>query len=185
MGLLPGVLIGTTRRLCTSSILMGNARKGKRLRRSNPIKDARMKLGPSWKADPLEMKSPLFNTPHPVQRFTSQSISVSNEDEPLECIDDPYKKESTMCILCPRRYAISIRPDYKNPKLLAQFISPHTGLVYKSHITGLCKSMQDELENEVKRAQDLGYMSTQMKEVHYLKDPVLVDPTKPIKKNPF
>ncbi|QQP41253.1 28S ribosomal protein S18c_ mitochondriallike, partial [Caligus rogercresseyi] len=68
----------------------------------------------------------------------------------------PYEFESAMCILCPRRYDIPIRPDYKNPKLLAQFVSPHTGLVYKPHITGLCQSMQEELEIEVKRAQDLG-----------------------------
>nr|ACO14962.1 28S ribosomal protein S18c, mitochondrial precursor [Caligus clemensi] len=187
MGLLSGLFIGnTTRGLSTSSTLCGFARKGKRTRRVNPIKEARMRLGPYWKKDPIEMKSPIFNTAHPEQRFASQAIpSISKEDEPLECADDPYKTDSAMCILCPRRYAVPIRPDYKNPKLLAQFVSPHTGLVYKSHITGLCQFMQEEVENEVKKAQNLGFMSTQMKEIHYLKDPILVDPTKPIKKNPY
>ena len=47
-----------------------------------------------------------------------------------------------MCVLCPRQYQESIVPDYKNPKLLSQFVSPHTGNVYQSHITGLCKYMQ-------------------------------------------
>ena len=54
-----------------------------------------------------------------------------------EACQDPYAKEPAMCILCPRRYAIPIGPDYKNPKLLAQFISPHTGFTYKKNITGL------------------------------------------------
>ena len=61
-----------------------------------------------------------------------------------------------MCILCPRRYAVPIRPHYKNPKLLAQFVSPHTGLTYKKHVTGLCQDMQEELEKEVNKAKALG-----------------------------
>ena len=37
-----------------------------------------------------------------------------------------------------------------------QFVSPHTGLVYQKHITGLCQFMQDEVELEVRRAQAFG-----------------------------
>ena len=51
-----------------------------------------------------------------------------------------------MCILCPRRYEEKLVPNYKNPKLLSQFISPHTGRVYQSHITGLCAYMQVSYE---------------------------------------
>ena len=51
-------------------------------------------------------------------------------------------QDPKMCVLCPRQYQESIVPDYKNPKLLSQFVSPHTGNVYQSHITGLCKYMQ-------------------------------------------
>ena len=32
--------------------------------------------------------------------------------------------------------------NVQNPKLLSQFVSPHTGHVYQSHITGLCSYMQ-------------------------------------------
>ena len=60
------------------------------------------------------------------------------------------------CVLCPKKYSIPIRPSWKNPKLLAQFVSAHTGLVYKKHITGLCEPMQEEVEREVKRAQAMG-----------------------------
>ena len=37
-----------------------------------------------------------------------------------------------------------------------QFVSPHTGLVYQKHVTGLCQFMQDEVELEVRRAQAFG-----------------------------
>lgn len=84
---------------------------------------------------------------------------LSAKDRPLCDMEDPYSKEEVKCILCPKRYALPIRPDYKNPKLLAQFVSPHTGLVYKKHITGLCEFMQSEVEEEVGRAQALGKFS--------------------------
>ena len=47
-----------------------------------------------------------------------------------------------MCVLCPRQFKENIMPNYKNPKLLSQFVSPHTGHVYQAHITGLCSYMQ-------------------------------------------
>ena len=47
-----------------------------------------------------------------------------------------------MCVLCPRRYAVPVIPNYKNPKLLSQFVSLHTGKMYETHITGLCEYMQ-------------------------------------------
>ncbi len=103
-----------------------------------------------------------------------------------------------------------IRPHYKNPKLLAQFVSPHTGLVYKSHITGLCEFMQKEVEREVRHAKKLGthfskkviklscshyycmicipvsgFLSHFHKELHYTKDPALFSASRPMKKNPF
>ena len=70
--------------------------------------------------------------------------------------DDPYAEEPVRCILCPQKYSINVRPSWKNPKLLAQFVSPHTGLVYKKHITGLCEFMQREVEREVNLAQRMG-----------------------------
>ena len=136
--------------------------------------------------------SPLTRTDHPQNRFLEeegeQMKSVrekSAADEPLEeTCEDPYQRESLMCILCPKRYAVPIVPDYKNPKLLAQFVSPHTGIVYKKHITGLCEHMQQKIEKEVIKAQSYGFMSTKIKEMHYLKDHQLFNPTRPARKNP-
>ena len=120
----------------------------------------------------------------PVTIFSSAAFDKCNKNEMLS--HDPYEKEPIRCILCPRRYAVDyIKPDYKNPKLLAQFVSPHTGLVYKKHITGLCEQMQEAVEREVKKAQHAGFMSTKIKELQYLKDPQLFDPARPSRRNPY
>jgi ribosomal protein S18 len=100
-------------------------------------------------------------------------------------VSDPYEKEIPMCVLCPRKYETPIRPDWRNPKLLAQFVSLHTGLVYKKNVTGLCQFMQDEVEREVKIAQNIGYLATKMKEPHYIKDPKLFEPSRPTRKNHY
>merc|ERR1719206_1184555 len=107
-------------------------------------------------------------------------------DQPVEACDvvDPYASEPVMCILCPRRYAVPIVPDYKNPKLLAQFVSPHTGFTYQKHITGLCEHMQKKVEAEVIKAQSTGFLATKVKEAIYLKDHALFDSTRPKRKNP-
>ena len=74
----------------------------------------------------------------------------------MNSFQDPYAEEPMRCVLCPKNFSVPIRPSWKNPKLLSQFVSPHTGLVYKKHITGLCEFMQCEVELEVKRAQQFG-----------------------------
>ena len=157
-------------------------------------------FSPYWRQPDIVPTSPLTRTEHPKDRFAEEEnelqkaiVKASEEHLPINsaCGDtevdfDPYKKEPIRCILCPRRYAVDyIKPDYKNPKLLAQFVSPHTGLVYKKHVTGLCQDMQDAVEREVKRAQNAGFMSTKIKEIHYLKDPQLFDPARPTRKNPY
>ena len=74
----------------------------------------------------------------------------------LTDLDDPYQPEPKQCVLCPKKYLEDIHPTWRNPKLLAQFVSPHTGLVYDKHITGLCEYMQREVVREARRAQKMG-----------------------------
>ena len=81
---------------------------------------------------------------------------VRDFDPIMNSFQDPYAEEPMRCVLCPKNFSVPIRPSWKNPKLLSQFVSPHTGLVYKKHITGLCEFMQCEVELEVKRAQQFG-----------------------------
>jgi len=187
----------------TPSMNIGN-RKGKKVRNISERKLKQLKstdfVSPYWRQPDVVPTSPLTRTEHPQDRFAEendrlqQAVSKAAEDNmPINTLCgetelnyDPYKKEPIRCILCPRRYSVDyIKPDYKNPKLLAQFVSPHTGLVYKKHITGLCQDMQDKVEMEVKRAQSAGFMSTKIKEIQYLKDPQLFDPARPTRKNPY
>ena len=91
-------------------------------------------------------------------------MTKTSKDAPLTEIADPYECEPKTCVLCPKRYLEEIRPSWRNPKLLAQFVSPHTGLVYGKHITGLCEFMQNEVVKEVRRAQKMGeYLDLQSK----------------------
>ena len=83
-------------------------------------------------------------------------VCVKDFDPVMNSFQDPYAEEPMRCVLCPKNFSVPIRPSWKNPKLLSQFVSPHTGLVYKKHITGLCEFMQCEVEREVKRAQQFG-----------------------------
>lgn len=167
----------------------------------------RTDFSPYWRQGDVIPTSPLTRTEHPKNRFEGEDAKLRNaidraaeEHQPtgfdipvrepcgqnVTLAKDPYAKEHVKCILCPRRYAVDyIKPNFKNPKLLAQFVSPHTGLVYKKHITGLCQHMQEAVEREAKKAQASGFMSTKIKEIHYLKDPPLFDAARPTRPNPY
>jgi len=156
-------------------------------------KRAKFQAGPWWKQPAVVMTSPLARTQHPEDQFASseQELSsavaaASSEDLPMD-MEDPYCGEASTCILCPRRYGADFcpSPDYRNPKLLSQFVSPHTGLVYDVHITGLCEAMQERVKLEVSRSQSSGFMSTRVKPLHYLQDPQLFNSSRPVKPNPF
>jgi small subunit ribosomal protein S18 len=90
--------------------------------------------------------------------------------------------------------------DYKNARLLSQFLSPFTGKVYEKNITGktvfssfqqflfiyslfigLCKTKQKIVEGEIIKAQNAGYLAIMLKKVEYLKDPKLYDPNRPVR----
>jgi ribosomal protein S18 len=68
---------------------------------------------------------------------------------------NPYAKEKESCVLC----KLGIRPDYKNVKLLSQFISPYTGYVYPRNITRLCYYQQEHVVAEIGRARSVGQFS--------------------------
>ena len=73
---------------------------------------------------------------------------------------NPYEKPRRKCVLCEH----GINPDYKNVKLLSQFVSPYTGMLYGRHITGLCKEMHDRVEKQVKKSVMFG-MKSQVKNI--------------------
>ncbi|XP_055610275.1 28S ribosomal protein S18c, mitochondrial [Uranotaenia lowii] len=112
--------------------------------------------------------------------YSTPSVN-STSDEPIDLDANPYAKERTQCILCKH----NITPDYKNVQLLSQFQSPYTGRIYGKHITGLCKARQEQVEREIIKAQNAGFMPTYHKAVEYLHDPKLFDPEKPIRPHKY
>lgn len=96
-------------------------------------------------------------------------------------MQNPFQKETVKCILCKH----NIQPDYKNVQLLSQFQSSYTGRIYGRHITGLCKEMQTRVENEIMKAQGLGFMGVLTKRVEFLKDPKLFDPERPLRPHKY
>ncbi|XP_029212842.1 uncharacterized protein [Acropora muricata] len=77
----------------------------------------------------------------------------------------------TGCLLCPMRNDIEI--NYKNVRLLSQFISPHTGRIYGRTLTGLCNKKQTEISGAIRRARAMGFMPVTMKYLAFHDDPKL------------
>merc|ERR1711976_446237 len=83
---------------------------------------------------------------------------VTNEvlkDMPDQLMENPFKKSAKKCFLCEKNIEI----DYKNVKLLSQFVSSHTGQIYGRAVTGLCLYMQKRIALNIIRARNFGYMS--------------------------
>ncbi|KAL0811572.1 hypothetical protein ABMA28_009955 [Loxostege sticticalis] len=124
-----------------------------------------------------------YNTPRviiPAVRLSTTDVKPAEDDAPAD-IENPYKKERKQCILC----KLNIKPDYKNYRLLSQFQSPYTGRIYGRHITGLCKTKQEQVEAEISKAQNCAYMPYYYKDKTFLKDPKLFDPSNPVRSHRF
>jgi len=96
-------------------------------------------------------------------------------------MENPYLEDRRQCIACKN----SIRFNYKNVKLLSQFVSPFTGRMYGRHVTGLCARQHHALDQEYKKAIVCGYMSLNIKEMEFWKDPKICDPTDPVRPHRF
>jgi small subunit ribosomal protein S18 len=94
-----------------------------------------------------------------------------NDDRPKQ-INDPYLPSPHKCIFCVH----NIKIDFRNTKLLSQFISPQTGFIFNQRTTGLCYFKQVELEKAVLKARRFNLMPYQWKETVYLDDPRLFNP---------
>ncbi|CAG7830850.1 unnamed protein product [Allacma fusca] len=130
------------------------------------------------------LKTTTTEHPEPVysedEKILQKVLEQRSEDVPAS-LKNPYAKDRKKCILCEH----GLNPDYKNVKLLSQFVSPYTGMLYGRHITGLCKEMQDRVERQVGRAIMFGFMASYLKEVEFLKDPKLCDPERPVRPHKY
>ncbi|XP_029022080.1 28S ribosomal protein S18b, mitochondrial [Betta splendens] len=68
---------------------------------------------------------------------------------------------------CPICRDQNIVIHHQNVKLLQQFISPHTGMVYESTRTGVCVKQQKKLNDVINKARDHGLLSFQIPYVEY------------------
>ncbi|XP_046383338.1 28S ribosomal protein S18c, mitochondrial [Ischnura elegans] len=105
----------------------------------------------------------------------------STDDMPVTDMANPFEKEKPKCILC--KYDVT--PNYKNVKLLSQFVSPFTGRVYGRHITRLCKAKQNLVEREILKSRNCGLMPYYFKQPYLMKDPKLFDPENPLRPHRF
>ncbi|VVC43087.1 Ribosomal protein S18 [Cinara cedri] len=96
-------------------------------------------------------------------------------------ITNPYQKEKQTCILC----KMNIVPDYKNTRLLSQFISRFTGRIYGRHITGLCRHKQEHVEKEIKKSREAGLLPFYFRNPEFSHDPKLFDPDNPFRPHSY
>ncbi|XP_067006485.1 small ribosomal subunit protein bS18m [Anabrus simplex] len=116
--------------------------------------------------------------------FSSKASEVSLEDagdKPLMDMENPFRREKMQCILCRHK----VKVDYKNVKLLSQFVSPYTGRIYGRHITRLCSTQQKKVEQEIIKSQNAGLMAWYLKGVEFVHDPQLFSPEQPIRPHRF
>lgn len=109
----------------------------------------------------------------------SQAAGASN-DAQFVIGPNPYETKKDQCILCKHK----IRVDYKNPRLLSQFVSPLTGELYEKHVTGLCTMQQTLVGRELKKSIHALLMPKFYRDPKYNKDPALFNPDRPRGKNP-
>uniref|UniRef100_A0A0N5AY94 28S ribosomal protein S18c, mitochondrial n=1 Tax=Syphacia muris TaxID=451379 RepID=A0A0N5AY94_9BILA len=111
----------------------------------------------------------------------ANDVAKVGGDLPVSDMCNPYVKEAPKCFLC----ANKIDLDYKNARLLQQFVSSFSGRVYDRHITGLCDHQQKKLLHAITLSRKAGYMPVFVKDPRYLKDPKLFDPLKPIRPHSY
>ncbi|CAJ0606284.1 unnamed protein product [Cylicocyclus nassatus] len=129
----------------------------------------------------LKAPSCLLSTFSETETITQQASGSSDPDAPVEIESNPYKKEDRKCLLC----RTGIELDYKNARLLQQFVSTFSGRVYDRHITGLCDHQQKKLVETIALSRKAGYMPIFVKDPKYTRDPKLFDPLRPIRPHSF
>ncbi|RTG81351.1 small subunit ribosomal protein S18 [Schistosoma bovis] len=98
-------------------------------------------------------------------RFVSVDLN-GDDDKPVD-IPDPYHRTKKKCFICEKNIPL----DYKNVRLLSQFVSPYTGRIYGRHITGMCIPMQKRISKLIIRSRQFGFMPFESKESVFIGDP--------------
>ncbi|KAL3079892.1 hypothetical protein niasHS_014174 [Heterodera schachtii] len=111
----------------------------------------------------------------------SKQLFPTDPDAPIQLGFNPFQRADRKCLLC----ELGIQLDYKNGRLLQQFVSNFSGRVYDQHVTGLCKKQYQTLLATIATSRKAGYMPVLVKDAKYLRDPRLFDPLKPIRTHSY
>ncbi|OAF71863.1 28S ribosomal protein S18-1, mitochondrial [Intoshia linei] len=117
-----------------------------------------------FKTNSGKLKLPYIN---PNVKYVTKSKPVISIQE--DTGKDLYKQCSKKCIICKH----NIQLNYKNIRLLSQFVSPYTGKFLKRDITGLCIYMEKHISGLIQQARRFGLMSVIVHDVKYLNNPKL------------
>lgn len=119
--------------------------------------------------------------PNQIVKISVRLLTQEQKDKQFVDAPTPYQKPRRQCILCKHR----IQVDYKNPRLLSQFVSTLTGDIYDKHITGLCEKQQTALQREIKKSRNCRLMPIFHKDPRFNRDPALFNPDRPQRPNPW
>lgn len=124
-----------------------------------------------WHYLSKRLPSSIFHKNHEANIIHSSARYLTKEQKDKQFVEGPtpYQREKKVCILCKNK----IKLDYKNPRLLSQFVSPLNGHVYEKRITGLCENQQKILVREVKRSIEAMLMPRFYRNPKYNKDPCI------------
>uniref|UniRef100_A0A183CC40 28S ribosomal protein S18c, mitochondrial n=1 Tax=Globodera pallida TaxID=36090 RepID=A0A183CC40_GLOPA len=111
----------------------------------------------------------------------AKQLFPADPDAPVQLGFNPFERADRKCLLC----ALGIRLDYKNARLLQQFVSNFSGRVYDQHVTGLCSKQYKTLLATIAHSRKAGYMPVLVKDAKYLRDPKLFDPLKAIRPHSY
>ena len=84
---------------------------------------------------------------------------------------NPFLKPPEPCILCRN----NIKVDFKNVRLLSQFVSPFTGNILNNRATGLCFERQVEIEMAIDKSRRAGLMPRNFKDPRFHGDFTVID----------
>jgi len=96
----------------------------------------------------------------------------ADPDAPSFEMQDPYVEAPPKCVLCEHQIPV----DYKNVKLLSQFISQFTGTIYPRKTVGLCTVQYDKVVREIIYARKMAMMTHKFKNQSYYDDDSLQYP---------
>jgi len=103
----------------------------------------------------------------PVWKYYRRNMKGGNYFIPRtrqNCIKHKRIQGASPCPICRDMYLVV---DYRNIKLLHQFIDEYSGVVYDTYTTGVCQFQQERLQTAIEKAKDFGLLDVDANQVYY------------------